>query len=307
MMSNGPCSSCGRSRAAARSIVGRVDLLGRLEDVARGGSPRARGRAATRRSCALLVADRRAGRSRGRARPRLRSWQTARAGRARSRPAGQWCSRASSTSGLRASGCTLVASTTVSCPRASRFAGDEVQHLERVVGRRLVVLVVGDQAAAEVRRERPRSAGSACARTSTCRSRRRRRARRARAPGSRAFDASLGLEHRHLRRRAELGVLGPDRQEADRVAEASPRRAPPRPRTRARVHSKRWSRWRNSPGRAGPRTARCTRAFGVVTTTVAGRASSNTTRSKLRAAAGRGARSTSTTAAASKPASRWSR
>ena len=65
----------------------------------------------------------------------------------------QWYSRASATSGLRASGCTLVASTTVSLPAASRLRGDEVQHLEGVVGRRLVVLVVGHQPPAEVGRE----------------------------------------------------------------------------------------------------------------------------------------------------------
>ena len=65
----------------------------------------------------------------------------------------QWYLRASSTSGLRASGCTLVASMTVSRPRASRLRGDEVEHLEGVVGDGLVVLVVADHAPAGVRRE----------------------------------------------------------------------------------------------------------------------------------------------------------
>ena len=83
-----------------------------------------------------------------------------RAGRGRSRPASTWCSRASATSGLRASGWTLVASMTVSRPARQPLAGDEVQHVEGVVGRGLVVLVVGDQAAAEVGRDAPRSAGS---------------------------------------------------------------------------------------------------------------------------------------------------
>ena len=67
------------------------------------------------------------------ARPRLRSWQSC-SGRSSTIATGrQWYSRASSTSGLRASGCTLVASTTVSRPRGQPLAGDEVQHLEGVV------------------------------------------------------------------------------------------------------------------------------------------------------------------------------
>ena len=51
---------------------------------------------------------------------------------------------------LRASGWTLVASTTVSRPARQPLARRCVQHVEGVLGGGLVVLVVGDQAAAEV-------------------------------------------------------------------------------------------------------------------------------------------------------------
>ena len=84
---------------------------------------------------------------------RFRSWQI-RSGRLKTIATGrQWYCRASSTSGLRASGWTLVASTTVSRPSARRLAGDEVQDLEGLVGDGLVVLVVADHRAAGVGRE----------------------------------------------------------------------------------------------------------------------------------------------------------
>ena len=64
----------------------------------------------------------------------------------------QSCSRARWTRLLRASAWTLVASTTVRRPRASRFPRDVAQHVEGVARRVLVVLVVGDQTATEVGR-----------------------------------------------------------------------------------------------------------------------------------------------------------
>ena len=105
-----------------RSIVDGVDLLLRCPGRRRAGSPR-RLRLPQRAAQLLRAAGgRRGGRSRGRARSRLRSWQSC-SGRLRTMATGrQWYSRASSTSGLRASGCTFVASTTVSVPRREPLA-----------------------------------------------------------------------------------------------------------------------------------------------------------------------------------------
>ena len=81
-------------------------------------------------------------------------------------------------------------------------------------------------------------------------------------------DRSSSAEHRHLRRRPDLRVVGPDGQEPHPVAVALAPRRRPTPANSARVHSKRWSRWRSWPaGSASNRTLYST--FGVVTTTVA--------------------------------------
>ena len=58
--------------------------------------------------------------------------------------------------------------------RRETFAGDEVQHLERVLGGGLVVLVPGDQAAAEIAGDHLETGEVPCSRTSTFRTRRRR-------------------------------------------------------------------------------------------------------------------------------------
>ena len=193
----------------------------------------------------------------------------ARAGRARWRPAGTWYSRASSTSGLRASGWTLVASMTVSRPAASRLRGDVVQHLEGVVGRRLVVLVVARPAPRQtVRREHLGRLEVLRARTSTCPSRT--------APIRTTRDSSgiviFMRAHRPDVTNTAICVGGADARRppaptgrnAHRVAEPRRRRRSP-------------SAW-NSRARpleavvavaelarpAASRTSRCTRAFGVV-------------------------------------------
>ena len=75
MMSNGPCSCFRLFQSGCRSIVGRVDLLRRSRARRRGGTPRAPARAASA-AAAEPAGGSRAGRSRGPAAPRLRSWQT---------------------------------------------------------------------------------------------------------------------------------------------------------------------------------------------------------------------------------------
>ncbi len=97
-----------------------VDLVLRLqnEDVTEALVPEAAHRAP---HLLGLLADDVGARTVGPARPALRSWQS-RSGSARTIATGrQWNSRASATRGLRASGCTLVASTTVSFPSARRL------------------------------------------------------------------------------------------------------------------------------------------------------------------------------------------
>ena len=94
------------------------------------------------------------------------------------------CSLASATSALRASGCTLVASTTVSRPAAQPHADDVVQQLEGRLGRRLVVLVVGHQPAAEVGGDHLGGPEVRAGRRSTCPSPRPRPAPPGSAPGS---------------------------------------------------------------------------------------------------------------------------
>ena len=101
-------------------------------------------------------------------------------------------------------------------------------------------------------------------------------------------------------------VLRPDRQEPHRVAE--PCRRPLRPRPETPAGSTR------SGGRGGGtvRPASVSHVtlysrFGVVSTTVRGRANSNSTRSNADSRGGSRCSMTSTTAAASKPSSRLSR
>ena len=173
-------------------------------------------------------------------------------------------------------------------PRLSQpRAGDELQHRERVRRSRPGRSRRRRPGRGRSPRRSPRSAEVLARERALARPGRRRSAR----PGSDPEDRSSSAEHRHLRRRADLGVLGADRQVPDRVAVSLGDAGRPRPRTRSRVHSKRWSGWRNSPaGSVSQRTLYS--ALGVVTTTVPGRAEPNTFCSSAPpAAAGRGARS----------------
>ena len=99
--------------------------------------------------------------------------------------AGRGARLASATSGLRASGCTLVASTTVSWPASRRLprcsAGRRRRHGSRSGRSRR-----RDQTAAEVRGEHLGRQEVPARRSWTCRSRRRRRVRRGTAPGGRS-------------------------------------------------------------------------------------------------------------------------
>ena len=120
MMSNGPCSSLEVVPQRLPLDLDRLDLLRRCSGRTRGGSPRPSGARSERRSCCACCRATCGPKSRS-GRPRFRSWQS-RSGRLSTIATGrQWNSRASSTSGLRASGCTFVASTTVSRPAASRL------------------------------------------------------------------------------------------------------------------------------------------------------------------------------------------
>ena len=129
--------------------LGCLDLLGRARAPTRDGTPRAAGPSAT---CAAASADcaPRAVRSRGLAEPGCAPGRPPRACRARSRPGtgrAAWRARSGTARlALNVGGIDDGESRLRETP-----AGDEVQHRERVRGRRLVVLVVGDQAAAEVR------------------------------------------------------------------------------------------------------------------------------------------------------------
>ena len=120
MMSNGPCSSRRSFQSGTRSTVAASTSSGvSITKMCR--KPSLRETARTTAAVATSGCGRRAGRSPGRCDRRFRSWQT-RSGRSSTIATGrQWYCRASSTSGLRASGWTLVASTTVSRPRASRL------------------------------------------------------------------------------------------------------------------------------------------------------------------------------------------
>ena len=269
MMSNGPCSSRRSFQSGCRSIVAASTSSGDVEDE---DVPEALAlQAAQRRGAAARAGcGRRAGRSRGRAAPRLRSWQSSlrqveddrdrqdSGTRAPARPAA-----------ARASGWTLVASTTVSRPAreplARRCSAGPRRRRRSPPGRSRR----RRRGRGRSRTRGPRSAGSACARTcdlpepdgadqhdeatargsSICSSRR--------TPPSASAAPTLG-------------VLGPDRQEAHARSRSAPAT-------------------RLGPGRelgarpleavvavaeaARPAASRsCTlySAFGVVTTTVAG-------------------------------------
>ena len=221
MMSNGPCSSRRSFHSGSRSIVGRVDLLRRAAGRGRGGSPRAAGRAASGAAARVWLRTTCGPKSRSGA-AALRSWQTALGQVEHDRDrqhvvlAGQRDQR------LAGLGLHVGGVDDGQPPARQPLAGDEVQHLERVVGRGLVVLVVGDQAAAEVGREH--LGRRKCLRANVD-------LPEPEAPTGRRGDSSgivessvIGVEHRHLRRRPDARVLGADRQEPHRVAVAGRRR-----------------------------------------------------------------------------------
>ena len=158
-------------------------------------------------------------------------------------------SRARFTSSLRASGCTLVASITVNRPAGQALARDEVQDVERVFGRRLIVLVIRNQPAAEVARNHLGRPENAAGRTSTSPTHWPRPE-----PPKHSAGTSMVVIERHLLTHAEErragsvgrrpGSSGPTGRNSHGVAVARPRHAPPTSRNSARVHSKRWSGWR---------------------------------------------------------------
>ena len=158
------------------------------------------------------------------------------------------CSRATRPASLRASALHVGRVHDGQPPAPQPLAGDVVQEVEGVGGRGLVVLVIGDQAAAEVGRDdlgrRKCSRGEG---------------RLAGAGGADQDDqAQLGdlesvtrvtarrlpREDGHLGRRPDLRVVRADRQEPRHGSRSA---RPPRvaqARNCARVHSKRWSRCR---------------------------------------------------------------
>ena len=151
MMSNGPCSSRLSFQSGTRSTVAASTSSGVSSTKTWRKPSRSRPRS-DRRSCDIWLRTTCGPKSRS-ARSRLRSWQTC-SGRSSTMATGrQWYCRASSTSGLRASGWTLVASIDRQPPQGQPLAGDEVQHLEGVLRDGLVVLVVADHPPAGVRRE----------------------------------------------------------------------------------------------------------------------------------------------------------
>ena len=243
------------------SIVGRVDLLGRVRGRGRARNPRACSRCSERRSSRALVADDvRAEVAVGPLAVALVA-EPLRQVEARSRPAGSGARgrarrAARGPRAARSSHRPPSAGRAASACAAMKWSSSNASSVAR-----LVVLVVGDEPAAGVRRE------DLGRQEVLARERRLARAGRAdqhdeRELGDRRGRAwcSAALEHRHLRRRRRRSASsGPTGRKRDRVA-VRPATAPrPSPRTRARVHSKRWSRWRNSPGGQRRRTARCTR------------------------------------------------
>ena len=263
MMSNGPCSSRRSFHSGSRSIVGRLDLLGRARARRRGGSPRAAARAATA-AAAASGCGRRAGRSRGRAGRRLRSWQS-RSGRSSTIATGRHVVLAGQRDqrlarlGLHVGGvddrqppgASRLPAMKCSTSKASFVAAWSFSSSETSAAAGVGREDLGRQ---EVRR----------ARTSTCRSRD--------AP-IRTTSESSGIVSAARRHRASntaicvgapsSGVLRADGREAHRVAVALRRRRSAQAWNSARVHSKRWSRCRNCPaGSVSNRTLYS--RFGVV-------------------------------------------
>ena len=241
MMSNGPCSARRSVHSGAR-WTSRPRPPRASAAPTRAGSPRAAGPSASG-AAASAAGARRAGRSRGRGARGCAPGRPPRACRARSRPGTGRARLASSTSGRRASRCTFVASTTVRRGCARRRPAMKCSTANASVGGALVVLVVGDEAAAEVGRDHLGR------REVLARERALARARRA----DQHDEAGIGEVDPHRLNTAicvggpTSGVLRADRQVAHLVAVALARRRAPRPRTRARVHSKRWSGWRSCP------------------------------------------------------------
>ena len=132
MMSNGPCSSRRSFHSGWRVDLDGLDLLGGLA-----GRRRAEALALQTAQRALAAASAGGGSTCGpksrSGRAALRSWQTSlrQVEHDRDRQ-NRSCSRRARPAACAPRGWTLVASTTVSRPRASRLPGDEVQHLEGV-------------------------------------------------------------------------------------------------------------------------------------------------------------------------------
>ena len=272
MMSNGPAGRGGRSTAGALGRSRRSTSSGRRSTWT-SGSPRARRPRSERRSSRRWRRMTCGPNSRSGA-VALRSWQIA-SGMSSTIATGRtWCSRASATSGARASGCTLVASITVSRPRAQARAGDR-RAAARTRPRCAVWSFASSatSAAAGVGRQDLGRQEVRGARTSL-----------ARAAGADQHDeAQLGNRDR----RSSLGntaicVGGAERrvdvadgQEPHRVAVTGRRRRGPGPELGPRPLEAVVAVAQRPSGDV-PRTGRCTRAFGVVTTTVRGRAEPNT-------------------------------
>ena len=171
--------------------------------------------------------------------PRSAPRRCARARPGRSRRPARGARLASAISDCRAAAWTLVASITVSRPGVEPLAGDEVQHLERVGRGGLVVLVVADQRAAEVRRQHL-GGPEVPARANVD------------LPGAGDADQDderqlRDLDRAHRRNtascvgRARRGIGRPDPGQLDPVAMPRGHFPGPLARTAARVHSKRWS------------------------------------------------------------------
>ena len=180
-----------------------------------------------------------------------------------------------------------------------------MQHLEGIVGRRLVVLVVRNQAAAIIGGEDLRRLEMLAREAWSCRNRT--------APISTTRESSgmvTCIADSVSKTPICVGepTTNPPAQPAESAlcSQSAPATRFAQSWNSARVHSKRWSWWRNLPAGSVSHFTLYSR-FGVVSTIVAGRAHSNSTRSNAAKRGGSRCSMTSTTAAASNPASRWSR
>ena len=249
MMSNGPCSARRsvqqrlRARAVAASIV-----LERAQHVHVAEALRARARAASGAGCGALAAHDVRAEVRGPGARALRSWQTASGrsstiatgehvrARARARPAAcapraaRW-SRRPRSAGRPPGACAAMKCRTVE--RVLRSPPGRSRRRPRGRGRS---------------RDESTSVGLKCARGE-------RRLAGAggadqhdqRQLGNRELESLIAVEHRHLRRRADLAGRRCRPAGSARDSRAARRRRSPTSSNSARVHSKRWSRWRNSP------------------------------------------------------------